>query len=411
MKFCRHCSTPIVPYSRVKAIRIIKLKIHGSTKADGLLEIWLKAANWLSGVVFNTGEINSNRLQKSYYASLRELGLPSQLSCSVCKTVSATYKTAKALKRWKLSKFTRAVLPVVWKRDFNRTKNGITLWGELQAISDSRPLPDGPWKDSKIQRVGKQWFLLLAHEIDIHEPKTTGSVVGVDMGIKRMMVATNSANSKTFFFHGGELNHRRSCIRRTRAAVQSVGTRSSRRLLRRMAGNEAAVTGHLLHVASKALVSYAVDNWARRIVVENLTNIRDDFVSKGKDLRSKVHRWPFADLRFKIGYKAAAVGIELEAVSPRNTSRGCNACGHVSASNRKGLIFCCKKCGHREDADRHASKNIRARSVSVEHNSAETGSLKAPQNSELPISSLAPPVTRRAGCGVGSGSNLRAFRT
>ena len=364
----------------MKAIRTGKLKISGSTKADGLLIVWLKAANWLSDIAFEIEEMNSNRLAKAHYANLREMGLPSQLACSICKTVCATYKTAKANKRWRLAKFSRAVIPVVWKRDFNRTQKGVTLWGELLTVTDSRPLPEGAWKDSKIKRIGKQWFLCLAHEVEIPEPKTEGCIVGVDMGIKRMLVATNSDHPKTFFFHGGVLNHRRSCIRRTRAAVQSVGTRSARRLLRRMSGHEAAVTAHLLHTASKALVSYAVEVGARRIVVENLENIRDSSLSKGKDLCSKVHRWPYADMRFKIGYKAAAVGIELEAVSPRNTSRGCSACGHVSASNRKGLQFCCQKCGYKDDADRQASKNIRARSVSIACNATETGSLKAPKS-------------------------------
>lgn len=364
----------------MKAIRTVKIKISGSTKADGFLVTWLKAVNWLSGIVFKTEELNSNRLAKAHYASLREMGLPSQLACSSCKTVCATYKTAKSNKRWRLAKFSRAVIPVVWKHDFNRTRRGCTLWGELLAVTDPRPLPIGAWKDSKLKRVGKQWFLCLAHEIDIPEPRSTGCIVGVDMGIKRMLVATNSANARPFFFHGGVLNHRRSCIRRTRAEVQSVGTRSSRRLLKRMSGHEAAVTGHLLHVASKALIRYAVEVGARRIVVEELRNIRDSSLSKGKDLRSKVHRWPYADMRFKIAYKAAAVGIELEAVSPRNTSRGCSACGHVSASNRKGLHFCCQKCGRKDDSDRQASKNIRARSVSIACNAVETGSLKAPKS-------------------------------
>jgi len=271
-------------------------------------------------------------------------------------------------------------------------------------------MPDGSWKDSKLKRVGKQWYLILAREVELPEPRAEGCIVGVDMGIKRMLVATNSATAKPFFYHGGELNHRRSCIRRTRAAVQSVGPKNSRRLLRRMSGNEAAVPGVLLHTASKALVSYAVEVGARKIVVEELANIRDSSLSKGKDLRSKVHRWPYADMRFKIAYKAAAVGIELEAVSPRNTSRGCSACGHVSASNRKGLHFCCQKCGHKDDADRQATKNIRARSVSIACNASETGSLKAPKNSELPISALECSGTWHSGVGVGSGSNPRAFR-
>lgn len=364
----------------MKVIRTVKLKISGSTKADEFLSVWLKAANWLSAVAFKTEELNSNRLAKAHYANLREMGLPSQLACSLCKTVCATYKTAKSNNRWRLAKFSRAALPVVWKRDFNRTKKGITLWGEILTVADPRPLPDGPWKDSKIKRIGKNWYLCLAHEIVIPEPKSEGCIVGVDMGIKRMLVATNSANAKPFFFHGGELNHRRSCIRRTRAAVQSVGTKSSRRLLRRMSGNEAAVTAALTHVGSKALVGYAVEVGARKIVVENLTNIRDSSLKKGKDLRSKIHRWPYVDMRFKIAYKAAAVGIGLEVVSPRNTSRGCSSCGHVSASNRKGLHFCCQKCGHKDDADRQASKNIRARSVSIACNAAETGRLEAPES-------------------------------
>lgn len=364
----------------MKTVRTVKLKVFGSTKAGDLLSLWLNSANWLSLIVFKTKELNSNRLAKAHYARLREKGLPSQLACSLCKTVCATYKTAKENNRWELAVFKQSTIPIVWKRDFNRTKRGITLWGELLTVSDPRPIPEGAWKDSKIKRIKGIWYLILTYEIEIPELKSTGCIVGVDMGIKRMIVATNSENSKTFFFRGGDLNHKRSCIRKTRASVQSVGTKGSRRLLRRMSNHEASVTGHLLHIASKALVDYAVENDARKIVVENLTNIRDSSLSKGKDLRSKVHRWPYANMRFKITYKALAVGIEVEGVSPRNTSIGCSVCGHVSKSNRNGLNFRCQKCGYRNDSDRQASKNIRGRSVSIEHNSAETGSLKAPES-------------------------------
>lgn len=359
----------------MKAQRTLKLKFTGSSKADRLLETWLSASNWLSGVAFKSKEFNSNRLSRAHYADLRRIGLPSQLSCSLCRSVCNTYNSSSNGAR---RVFRKETIPVVWKRDFNRTKNGVTLWGELLTFQ----LPDGGWKDSKISKIRGQWYLLLCYEADVPDLKDNGCIVGVDMGVRRMLVATNSSNSKPFFFHGGELNHRRSCIRRIRAAVQSVGSKSSRRLLRRMAGKEAAVTGHLLHVASKALVSYAVEAGARRIVVENLKNIRDSSLKKGKSLRSKLHRWPYAQMQFKIAYKAQAVGIEVEAVSPRNTSRACCKCGHVSASNRKGLHFHCKKCGHKGDADQEASKNIRARSVSIACNAMETGSNKPPESIE-----------------------------
>jgi IS605 OrfB family transposase len=293
-------------------------------------------------------------------------------------------------------------MPATYARDLLRNRKGVTLLG--QPVTLQHPsIPKTGWKDSKVKRIGKNWFLILSHEVEVPEPKTTGCIVGCDFGIKRLMVATNSANNRTFFFRGGVENHRRSCIRRTRAAVQSVGTRSSRRLLRRMAGHEAAVTVNLLHRASKQLVSYAVSVGARTICLEDLTNIRDSSLSKCKDLRSKVHRWPYAQGQFFVTYKAVAVGIETEIINPRNTSRGCPQCGDVSASNRKGLHFCCQKCAHKDDADRNASVNIRLRSVVLAQCADTTGSHKPPESSELLIPLLDCPVTRHSGCGVGSG--------
>jgi len=359
----------------LKAIRTVKLRV--TTNSTIPERGWLVACNWLSKIVFETKNTAPNSLHKAHYAQVRDkFGLGSQLTCSLFKTVTASYKTMKARKKWSLAVYTNPVIPVCYARDFSRTKKGPTLWGKPLTLQGN--VPDGTWCDSKLKRTGNVWYLLLCHEVEVAEPKTTGSVVGVDMGVKRMLVATNSSNSKTFFFHGGALNHRRMQIRKTRSAVQAVGSRSAKRLLRRLSGKEAAVTDCLLHIASKALVRYAVANGARKIIMEDLTNIRDSSLSKGKDLRSKIARWPYAKARFLVEYKAQAVGISTESVSPRNTSRGCNCCGHVSASNRNGLLFLCQKCGHREDADRHASRNIRARSISIEHNSAETGSVQPP---------------------------------
>ncbi|HUD75313.1 MAG TPA: transposase [Terracidiphilus sp.] len=365
---------------------------------------YLAAACWVSKQAFESKELNSNRLSRAFYAVVREkFGIPSQLTCSLFRQVTASYKTLKALGKWDLCIYQRLTMPLTLNRDFSRNKKGVTILGKPVTLQHPN-IPANGWKDSKVKRVGKTWYLCLAHEVDIAEPKTEGCIVGVDFGIKRLMVATNSANARTFFFKGGMENHRRSCIRRERAAIQSVGTRGSRRLLRRMSGHEAAVTVNLLHRASKQLVAYAVANGARTICLEDLANIRDASLSKGKDLRSKVHRWPYAQGQFFVSYKAAAVGIGVEFVNPRNTSRGCPECGFVLASNRKGLQFCCQKCQHRDDADRVGSRNIRLRSVLTAQCVASTESLQASKSSELPISHLECSVTRHAGCGVGSGS-------
>ena len=59
-----------------------------------------------------------------------------------------------------------------------------------------------------------------------------------------------------------------------------------------------------------------------------------------------------------IAYKAESAGREVIAVDPRNTSRTCSRCGHVSAGNRHGAVFRCQNCGREAHADVNAAANI-----------------------------------------------------
>ena len=118
----------------------------------------------------------------------------------------------------------------------------------------------------------------------------------------------------------------------------------------------------MLHVASKRLVAFARDAGAKTIVMENLQGFKG---GHGKENRKQHHkqrarnnRWPYALLDFFATYKAAAMGIGMEHVPAKNTSRGCPRCGHVSKSNRNGLRFRCEVCNHADNADRIGAINI-----------------------------------------------------
>ena len=369
----------------MKTTRTIKIKIGESQKFDELCEMFLASCNHLSPRVFATKQTGVSSLHEKYYSNVRsKFKLPSQLTCSVFRTLSAVYQSQRTQKQWHEVKFKSKVLPVVWKRDFSYAPTkGVCFWGKPVTLTDKRIPPREQWGDSKLKKCNSTWYLILTYHIEIPKPKTTGSIVGVDSGIKRIFTATNSINSKTLTVDGGKLNHRRRCIRRERSKIQSVGSRSSRRLLQRMSGNEASITEHMLHCASKQLVNWAEQQGAQRIAMENLANVREASVAKGKNMRDRVNRWPYAMAQFFVQYKAAAKGIDLELVSPRNTSRGCPQCGNVDARNRKGLKFRCLVCGHRGDADRIASINIRNRSVVTRHNLATTGSNNTPESTEL----------------------------
>ena len=67
----------------------------------------------------------------------------------------------------------------------------------------------------------------------------------------------------------------------------------------------------------------------------------------------------WGEFRRQLEYKQAWRGGDVLAINPRNTSRTCPVCGHVSAENRKSQSrFECVECGYAENADLNAAINI-----------------------------------------------------
>ena len=69
----------------------------------------------------------------------------------------------------------------------------------------------------------------------------------------------------------------------------------------------------------------------------------------------------WSEFRRQLKYKTAAVGGEVIAVNPAFTSQRCSCCGHTEAANRKTQSsFVCLACGHADNADANAARNILA---------------------------------------------------
>ena len=56
-------------------------------------------------------------------------------------------------------------------------------------------------------------------------------------------------------------------------------------------------------------------------------------------------------------------GIRVHLTTPSYTSKTCSNCQCVEHTVRKGRVFECTMCGHKDDADKNASKNIRNRII------------------------------------------------
>ncbi|OKH13190.1 type V CRISPR-associated protein C2c8 [[Limnothrix rosea] IAM M-220] len=82
--------------------------------------------------------------------------------------------------------------------------------------------------------------------------------------------------------------------------------------------------------------------------------------SQKKGLNRALSDTGMGQLITMIEEKAAAKGRVFKRIDPKYTSQTCSQCGHVDAKNRKSQSdFTCVKCGHSENADVNAAKNIK----------------------------------------------------
>lgn len=204
-------------------------------------------------------------------------------------------------------------------------------------------------------RKGTFWLHVV---VDVPEPVVEKSplVVGVDLGLNRPAVT-----SKPQFLgspHWKEVDRRYFRIRRK---LQSKGTKSAKKHLKKLSQKQKRFHRDADHVLSKQIVQNTP--LGATIVFENLTNIRERSTigkSKKHDTKRRLHGWSFAQLYDFTVYKAQERGICVERIDPRHTSQTCSKCGYQHRSNRRSqTFFKCRSCGYSLNADLNAAKNIR----------------------------------------------------
>lgn len=201
-------------------------------------------------------------------------------------------------------------------------------------------------------RKGRFWLHVVV-TMPTPDYAPSGETIGVDLGLNHPAVT-----SKRKFLgsrHWKEVDRR---IFRLRGKLQSKGTKSAKRHLKKLAGRLIRFRRDCDHVISKRIVQSAESG--ATIVIENLTHIRSTTEQRGSESRRRFHSWSFAQFRSYLCYKAEGAGIQVVAIDPRYTSQTCSRCGYQSRSNRKSQSqFECGACNYRLNADLNASYNIR----------------------------------------------------
>ena len=320
------------------------------------------ACNYISKVAWNNRVYNPVALHHFVYYETRErFKLPANLAIRARDRVAKSYK----VDRKKRHKFRQLSMDLD-KRLFTLLRNGeyrtsiSTIYGRVKvklAIGDyQRELLKNPVRDAKLvyRRDSKEFYLHITVLVKVPEPKGNNNPVGVDIGINKLLVASNG-----FGVNGKPIEHRRQHFRKLRSSLQKKGTFSARRKLKQLSGREHRWVNTVLHQASKAFVNSLQEG--DTVVMEKLNGIRSRCRHR-KSQRATFHSWAFNRLQQMIEYKCLEKGIPVVYVEPNHTSQRCPRCGTTDRRNRRSqALFRCVSCGYQNNADYVASFNLAQR--------------------------------------------------
>jgi IS605 OrfB family transposase len=280
---------------------------------------------------------------KCYRIIKRKTKLPSQLSCSAIRRVTQNRK-ADSIREISI----RYDIRNFWFKDSVISLSTIDGRLKIPVVVPEYFRKYDEWKTSgcDIVKKGNVFYAHIFVARDI-EPIESSHVVGIDVGINKLAVT-----SDCLFFKGIKNKIRR--FESLRSRLQSKGTPSAKRHLKKLSGKEKLFRRDVNHVISKRIVESAEGT----IVMEKLTHIRRGTIKKYmKRNNRRISGWAFRQLQTFIEYKAIQSGIKVAYVNPAFSSQTCSKCSSLDTIRNHGF-FHCNTCYSSLDADLNASRNI-----------------------------------------------------
>ncbi len=219
-----------------------------------------------------------------------------------------------------------------------------------------RPL-EGKVKTATITWDCGEWYVSYVCEVEAQPLPETGSSVGVDVGTTWFCITS-----------GGEFvenpRHFQGAMKRLRVAQRSVARKRNKRSNRRRKAVQRVAKLH--RKVSRQRLDFH-HKTALKLVRENDLIAHEDLNVGGmgrSNLARSIHDVGWGQFFSLLSQKAEWAARKVVRVDPRHTSQRCNACGHTCRENRASQArFRCVACGHADNADLNAARNILGRAV------------------------------------------------
>ena len=384
--------------------RTIPLIVDQDKDIIDLVRTYTIAKNIASPICHNNGQhLTKLELHKQTYDLIRQqTGIPSQMACSVIRSVASAYsnRAKKHRRNINKSKDPKNIKVIDFKResalfltgrksgkDASFKDNGtlsIATLGKRKKISYR--IPDDFKNDFKnAETLDSITFFLrdgklvgkLTLTLNIQDPSGS-KPVGVDLNETNLIVAVDNQNNK-FVFDGVPLKARNKRSRQNRKRLQKKletvkaeggDTRSIRRALKRLGQHQSDRTRNYCRLAAARLQEWSGEDSILVLEELHLEPVSKKDHSKRRSTRRRLNSFPYSELRKSIESRCERHGVLVEFVSPVNTSRKCNSCGAMGVRSRHN--FRCPSCGYSEHADVNAARNIRDKFVVLRNDEAQS---------------------------------------
>jgi IS605 OrfB family transposase len=318
------------------------------------MERFNRLCNDISQYAYANHVFGRRTLQKMVYYPMREKhGLSAQMTIQAIRKVADSYRIDKKV----LHSFSPRGC-IIYDPRIISVKNGVasilTVDGRLKVpvrthvdISNRKGEMDLVY-----DRTKHRFYLNVIIDVPEKPLMTVSGVLGVDLGVKHIATTSDGTN------YTSEATERtRTWYDARKAILQSVGTKSAKRRLKKLSRGERRFKTDTNHCISKTIVSIA-EGTGRAIALEDLSHIRSR-TTVGHRQRGRHHKWAFRQLGTFLDYKARILGVPVYRVNPRDTSRQCSACGYTDKKNRKNDdVFVCGSCGYTTFDHLNAARNI-----------------------------------------------------
>ena len=188
----------------------------------------------------------------------------------------------------------------------------------------------------RLSRKNHKYSINLYFSKELEQVKDEGDIIGIDVGIKKLMSVSNGT------FIGTDIE---AIIKKYKRRKQN--SKNSKKTLKQI----------------KDYIGYSVNQLnftdTQCIVMEDLKP--SNMLIKGKsskEFRKTLSKWNQNLLVERIKNKCELNRVKLQFVLPHYTSQQCSHCLAINKESRKSELYQCVSCGFEIDADYNASLNI-----------------------------------------------------